>query len=441
MPLRRLALSIAVAATVAAGAACSDKGDAEPTPDAPTATATATAVRRSPTPTPTRRPSPTPSPATDDVRAELEAHVLGTVPDHARGGDGAFDGIQGVVAMPIYAGAYGQFTSPWLVVTVGRPKFDPFYPHFAAVYQDQDGAWVELDRLTLDDAEFISPESIEPVDLEPSLDWVTIDAGVGAHGGYFALLSWDGSRLRLEVANFSDSPFAGYVGEDLDGDGALEVFLDASNYYVFCYACGVVDWHTDIYRWDGRRLERVELEQVPLSSPATPRELANNRAVTLAGAYRWKEAYDEVRAARLLDADDETIRWNAIAIRENAEQRLGYTAEAIYPFLQYVFAGDWDGAVGELRGTAPDQLFSLNAPVIAGTVAEGWEDVLFAEVLRVTTVARFAGPEVAALEFLHGWALEMQSPGSGEARAALQRAAELAPGDGFYAAAAAYAGD
>ena len=437
MQLRRIAVAIAAVAILGAGVACSDKDDAGVTPaamDAPSATPT---PGRSPAATPTRGPSPTPSPGLDDVRAELEAHVLDTIPGDARADEGSFDGILSVVALPIYSGAYGQFTSPWLVVTVGRPKFDPFYPHFAAVYQDQDGAWAKLDRLSLDDAEFIAPESVQPVDLEPSLDWATIDAGVGAHGGYFALLSWDGSRLRLEVSNFSGSPDAGYVGDDLDGDGDLEVFLDTSNYDVFCYACGVVDWHTDIYRWDGRRLERVELKLVALSSPATAEERANNRAVTFANGHRWKEAYREVRAARLLDASDETIRWNAFFIRENARQRIDGARDATYPFLQHVFAGDWDAAVDELRDVPLAQLFAADSPVIAGTVVEGWEDVLVSEVLRITSVARFAGPEVAALEFLHGWALQMETPGSDGARAALQRAADLAPGDGFYAAVAA----
>lgn len=428
MLLRPIALGLVALAVLG----CAGREEPEPAP-AGTASPTATpSPSPSPTATPTRRPSPSPPAGADEVRTELEAHVLERIPAEARAGEGDFDGIDGVVAIPIYSGAYGQFTSPWLVVTVGRPKFEPFYPHFAAVYQDQDGEWVELDRLTLDEAEFIAPESVQPVDLEPSLDWVTIEAGVGAHGGYFALLSWDGSRLRLELSHFSDGPRAGYVGEDLDGDGAREVFLDASNYYVFCYACGVVDWRTDIYRWDGRRLERVDLEFVPLSAPATADEQANNRAVTMARGYRWKEALREVRSARLLAADDETIRWNAIVIVENAQQRLGYTSEATYPFLQFVFAGDWDGAVRLLRDVPLAQLFSSSSPIIAGTVAEGWEDALVSEILRVTSAARFAGADVAALEFLRGWALEMQTPGSAEAREAFLRAAALAPNDAFY---------
>ena len=62
-----------------------------------------------------------------------------------------------------------------------------------------------------------------------------------------------GDVLSEELDNFSSSAGACQV-MDVDGDGANEVVLDATDYYVFCYACGVRKYDYTVQRWNGHGL-------------------------------------------------------------------------------------------------------------------------------------------------------------------------------------------
>ena len=75
-----------------------------------------------------------------------------------------------------------------------------------------------------------------------------------------------GDVLSEELDNFSASGGACQV-MDIDGDGANEVVPDATDYYVFCYACGVRKYDYTVQRWNGTSFDRLELQPLPAAAP------------------------------------------------------------------------------------------------------------------------------------------------------------------------------
>ena len=80
--------------------------------------------------------------------------------------------------------------------------------------------------------------------------WIAIRDSTGAHAGTLDVIRFDGSRLSTALSHISSRPNAGEI-TDLDGDGLPEFVLNASNPFVFCYACAVEEHAVDLYRWDG----------------------------------------------------------------------------------------------------------------------------------------------------------------------------------------------
>jgi tetratricopeptide (TPR) repeat protein len=244
--------------------------------------------------------------------------------------------------------------------------------------------------------------------------------------------------LKVEVANFNPSP-GGNRLEELNGDGLLEVVLDATDPYVFCYACGVRLANFTVLRWDGSQMVEVPLTPLPESAPADLRDL-NNRAVELAQAGLWKDALASIEQAQELDAQDETVVWNAALIRLTGEaRRPPYDYESIgYPLLDRIFYGDYVAALDVTGDYSVEELFSQPSRLVVGTIAEGWEDAL-AEYIQVSaTQALRVQPDLAAAWFLRGWATHLSNPGSPEALSDIERAAELDPNEPLFTQSVAY---
>jgi hypothetical protein len=276
------------------------------------------------------------------------------------------------------------------------------------------------------------------VNVEPSLIWLQIEGGAGAHSGTYHLLTFDDQVLKVEVANFTPSPGGNRV-EDLDGDGVLEVLLDATDPYVFCYACGVRLVNFVVLRWDGSQMVEVPFTPLPESAPADLRDL-NNRAVELAQAGLWKGALSTIEQALALDAQDETVAWNAALIRLTAEaRRPPYDYESRgYPLLDRIFYGDYAAALDVVRDYSVEELFSQPSPLVTGTIAEGWEDALGQHIQDSATLALQVQPDLTAAWFLRGWATHLVNPGSPEALADIERAAELDPNEPLFTQSVAY---
>jgi hypothetical protein len=379
--------------------------------------------------------------------AELKSMVEATLPPIPTPDTSGFSlgGIAEVGVLPLTVSSGSQ--PLWAVFSIGMRGFgDPLQNHFIAIYTRSDAGWQELTRLELgesSDPEAFGPDyvfegSVSQMNVEPSRLWLQIEGGVGAHGGAYHLLSFDGQTLGVEVAHFTPSP-GGNRLEDLNGDGVLEVVLDATDPYVFCYACAVRLANFTVLRWDGSQMVEAPLTPLSESAPADLRDL-NNRAVELAQAGLWKDALATIEQVQGLDAQDETVVWNAALIRLTGEaRRPPYDYESIgYPLLDRISYGDYAAALDVVGDYGVEELFSQPSPLVVGTVAEGWEDALAQHIQGSTTQALQVQPDLAAAWFLRGWATHLVNPGSPEALSDIERAAELDPSEPLFTQSVAY---
>ena len=378
--------------------------------------------------------------AQDAASAELKAMIEASLPPTPTPDTSGFSpgGIVEVGVLPLTVSS----GSPplWAAFSVGMRRFDPLQNHFVAIYTRNEAGWQELTRLELgevSDSEALGPDYVSQgwvrqVNVEPSRIWLQLEGGVGAHSGTYHLLSFDGQALKVEVTGFNPSPGGSRV-EDLNGDGVLEVLLDATDYYVFCYACGMRLVNFTVLRWDGSQMVEVPLTPLPESASTDLRDL-NNRAVELAQAGLWKDALATIEQALALNAQDETVAWNAALIRLTAEaRRPPYDYESIgYPLLDRIFYGDYAAALDVMHPYSVEELFTQPSPLVVGTVAENFEESLIQHIQTSTTQALQVQPDLAAALFLRGWATHLSNPGSPEALADIERAAELDPNEPLF---------
>lgn len=365
--------------------------------------------------------------------AALAADLAETIPVRAEGETEGFDGVN-VFA----ADGPGDTGTRWVAHSYGMRVFQPDpIAHFVAIFDNVDGAWTELARIELECADYVDQVGVSSVDISPDSLWLRVDGGAGAHSGCFDLLRWDGATFVDLIQGFNASPGAGDV-VDVDGDGQLEVVLNATEPYIFCYACGVRLYAAQILRWDGTQLTPVTLTRLPEDAPAELRDL-NNRAVELAEADLYKDALPTIEEALTLAADDETVYWNAQVIRLFAENRLAYV-DGGYPILSYVFYGDYAAAVDEMRAWTPAEIFDAQSPLIVGTQAEMWVAELSQYLISFSDRALAAQPDLAEAYFLRAWGRYLADPADAAITADLAQAAQLAPDDALLQAAQAEIG-
>lgn len=408
---------------------------------------------RPPTPTATEMTAPTATPAATETPpppvtgaepepADLEALVAASLGITTSATATSTIGIEGVRVIPLENPLDER--PLWLAYTYGLRNFDPLQNHLLALYTYEEDGWLELARIELADSgdpehpavapDYVGDGSVTQVAIEPTHIWIQLEGGVGAHGGVYGLYSYDGSTFALQVPGFSASPGVGRLA-DLNNDGIQEVLIDATDYYVFCYACGVRRIDYAVWRWDGSQMTPVTLEPLPADAPAELQSV-NEEALALVAAGLWKDALATIEQARTLSVRDpsETFTWNSALIRLNAEARRDAIADSPYPLLANLFYGDFDAAVAIIRDEAwVDGAFSRESPLIVGTVAEGWEEALAEWIINTVDPALAYDPNLAAAYFLRGWATYVQTQDEAAALPDVQRAAELAPADEFYA--------
>jgi tetratricopeptide (TPR) repeat protein len=187
-------------------------------------------------------------------------------------------------------------------------------------------------------------------------------------------------------------------------------------------------------RWDGEQMVQVVLEPAPETAP-DPLQQAMDDAIMLAQAGLWQDADMLAEEAARLNRDDpdETITWNTLLIRLIAEGRADHARTTEYPLLGNLFYGDYTSVLGILSGYSAEELFSRPNPLIAGTVAEGWEEQLIEQIETYTSQALAVRPDLAEAVFLRGWARYLADPTSEAALADVQRAAELEPAQPLFA--------
>jgi hypothetical protein len=404
---------------------------------APTSTELVEASIDTPSPLPptaTEIPAPsteTSVPRMTDLKATVVAGLPATpTPDPAAGA------VWGEVNVGVLPLVVGDDASPlWAAFSQGMGFYDPEQGHFVAIYAYGEGDWRELDRVVLTTcAEYVGSGSLTQVQLEPEHVWLEMQSGVGAHSGCYDLLSFDGQWLVEQASNWSASPGAGWL-QDVDGDGTQEVVLDQTEYYVFCYACGVRLPSFRVLRWDGERLAQVELSPVPDAAPAELKRL-NDGALEMAQAGLWADALEAITQARALGTQQtpwaEIVSWNEALIRLQAKALTDQLRDGQYPLLENVLYGDYAAAVDVMRAYSADEIWGPDTPLVKGTVAEGFELELSDWISRSANLALGVQPDLAPALFLRGWGAHLRSPDDAQALADVERAAALAPDDALF---------
>ncbi len=390
-------------------------------------------------------PAPTlPGVAAPDVPVDdLIAGVLADL------GDNAFMDT-GVAVLALSAPA----DSPplWAVYSTGMRNYalDPVPSHFVAIFTHGDAGWQELGRVDLDEQlaedtmlveplpDYIDPMGVQQVAIEPSRVWLTVDGGAGAHSGTFQVLSFDGQALTLELASSAASPGAGFVA-DVNQDGQNDVVFNATDPYIFCYACGVRHPYFQVYTWLVDDLIPVEISALMMGQRGTPPDEANSAAVALADAGLWHDALMKIDEAVALAGDDDpptpagSLRWNQALIRLNHDAQMQAVQDSAYPLLSQVFYGDYAAAVDMMRAYSVEQIFSADTPLVAGTAAEGWQPELSGYLLSSADAALAVQPELAPAYFVRAWAQYLANPASPQINSDLAKAVELAPDDTLFA--------
>ena len=410
------------------------------TPQAP-APAAPTQAPAAPAPAATRAPSPLPPPAVSVLTTTVQAELP----------QGAFEGVK---VAPLNAPAGGR--PLWAVYSYGMRNFDinPLPDHFVAIFAQEAGAWKELarqpfssDDVTVSAPDYLGENSVTQVQIEGSRIWLQVEGGVGAHSGVFNLLSFDGSQLKVELNAFAPSPGVGRI-QDVNGDKQPDVVIDASDRYVFCYACGVAKIAFVAYTWDAQAKRMVEapLQDMLMGQSAHPGRNASNQAVLLARGGLWKAALVQITEAQKLSADvkpplsNEAINWNFGLIKLHADALAAHAQDGGYPLLTQVFYGDYAAAVDLMRPYRPEQLFTVATPLVVGTVAETWIPQLSGNITTSATSAIQVQPNLAAAYFLRGWAAYLEDPVKllPLAKADVAKAAALVPNDALFKQAAAF---
>lgn len=432
-------------------AACGQSG--LPTAPTPTIAAQPTAVEARATNTPRPRRTPTPEEEatetprmdsaetpttpdeegvvlTDPLAIELQATVVASLPaTPTPGGEssgfGGFDGVN-----VFHLDTADGFGTLWVAYTYGMRSFEPLEQHFVAVYNQEETGWQELGRVELEDPDYIDSAGVQQVAVDMESTWLQVDSGVGAHGGCFNILRFDGQELHNELSHCGSAPGSGSL-EDLNGDDVMEVLLDATDHYVFCYACNVDYIVTDVVRWDGAQMVDVELEPLPDTEPEELRQLTD-RAIELAQHDLWKDAQEVIADTARFEAQDETYTWDAALINLDASKRAAHIQDSGYPLVATVFYGDYPAVLDMLRGYTTEELFNPNSSLFTNTPAEGNTDFMTEYVTRTTTLQLDAEPDLAGAYFIRGWSLALVNPRDPNALADLQQAADLDPSESLF---------
>ncbi|MCK9495529.1 MAG: hypothetical protein M0R75_08535 [Dehalococcoidia bacterium] len=326
----------------------------------------------------------------------------------------------------------------WVAVTSGSGIYDLPEPreHVLGVYERVGASWVELANVTLSSGPTYAELELLAAQYAGA-SWIAVNGQTGAHSGTFELLRFDGVALTSAIWWFSSTPAAATI-EDLDGVEPPEVVLNATDPYVYCYACGVRAWQEVIYRWvDG------QLAEVPLGPVTNDSQVVRDTtevAAIYAQADLWQDALDAASEALALAPDNEDVWWLHQLIERVASDRLGDAGSDPQPFVTNVLAGEYEDAVDLMRPYLPEVALAADGPLIAATVAEGETTGATATwVLDYTERALKVEPDRAAAHAARAFGLLLDNPEDWSgALAEMETALRLEPQDDFYREAVEY---
>ena len=314
--------------------------------------------------------------------------------------------------------------------TFGLPPLSPLAMHTVSIHEAGQSGWLALDSVELDCVNYLDEHSLTQVGIEPTGIWLAVQGGAGAHGGCLEILRWDGQSLSLEISSFNSIPDAGAV-KDLNGDGQLDLLLNNSDPYIFCYACGLQLYLARFFHWDGEKLAEAAPKLLAEDRPVHVRAI-NSHALALAEAGLYADALDEIERAEIAAPSDQTVRWNALWIRHHLEVSRQLALASPFPLLSHVFAGDWDFSFEVLWALGPSTLFS-DTPIPAGSAAFGFEQTVGHLLVQYGNNARIVQPDRADIHALGAWGRFLLNSDDPAVLSGLERSGELAPGDSRFA--------
>lgn len=381
--------------------------DASASEEAPTAMAAAVA-------SPTRFVLPTSTPSNVDsvdataIAATMVAKMPATATPDASGLSSSLQGDTAVIGL---LDRYVAGITLGMVENLGDP-------HPLTIYEKTGSDFKVVASYEFAE-EYVSTLEIIPLVVADKA-FFFVSGGIGAHSSFAKVFSFDGKTLKVELDANSDAGGGALRVVDANKDGQVDLVADSTDYYVFCYACGVRIHGETIYAWDGTAFVMQTLQDSP--------DATLQQAVEFARVQRYKDA-----AAQLTKITPPTTPqdlWNVTIIERMIELRRP-TSEDPYPFLAAVFYGDYDTAVNLMRTYDVDVLVNPTGPFFAGTPAEGFVDSVVWNVVGFTSIALEQDSSLTSAKFLRGWAntlLERRNP---VGIADLQAVADKDP---FYAA-------
>lgn len=291
-------------------------------------------------------------------------------------------------------------------------------PHPLTIYEKTGSEYTAVASYEFAE-EYISTLESIPVATSDKA-FFAVSGGVGAHSSFAKIFSFDGTTLKVELETGSDAGGGALKIIDVNDDGQVDLIGDSTDYYVFCYACGVRIRGETIYAWNGTAFVEQTLQD---SSDATLQ-----RAIVYARAQRYADA-----AKQLSQVTPPTVladQWNVVLIERMIDLRRP-SREDPYPFLAAIFYGDYDAAVKLMRIYEADELVNPAGRFFVGTPAEGFVDSVVWNVVGLTSIALEQDATLSSAQFLRGWANTLLEPRNPAGIADLQAVADKDP---FYAA-------
>ena len=347
-----------------------------------------------------------------------------------------------IAALPVVTPDNSLMSSPLgdvAMIALGSDAAGPFFatpvtgfltnydqPHPVTIYQKQGTKFVPITHY-----DFTNGENVSGIELLPNPDkshmLFYVHGIIGAHSGFGTVLSFDGKTIKSELNTESAAGGYSLTAVDINGDGVLDVTGDTTDYYVFCYACGVQITSDTVSRWDGTKF--VE-QKLTTSSDATIQ-----KAIDYANAQRWNMVTTLLPtiAAPTTDSD----KWNVGLLTHWSTLRVP-DKDASFPLMSAIFYGDYDAAVKILQALDAKEVAKPNGKWFAASfvqadmpIADEDRKTVFDNVVKFSTLALTQDDTVTSARFLRGWAKTMVDPNDAEGLKDLQAVASVDP---FYAA-------
>lgn len=419
-------LTILCGIMVSCGGASTDQSPQAPTTTvAPAAAATtvpeATRIQPTASPnsdtgaTPTTFMLPTSTPSNVDaidataIAATVEAGLPATATPDA---SGLLASLQGET---IVVGLYSTADASYFATIASGMLENYDDPHPLIIYRKTGGTFTEVARHDFVDYEYIMGIELLPEYANNNAQFL-VWGGIGAHSSFSTRFSFDGTTLSKQAEYASSAAGGATDFIDLDDDGKREIIADNTDYYVFCYACGVRLYGELIYVWDGTTFVEQRLQDS--SDPKL------QQAITYARAERWNKVAEALQSVGAPQND--TDKWTIIQLERLVVKRTPNDDDASL-FLSNVFFGDYDAAIDLMRRHPVDELIDDQGAFFSEENMSGFSDLVSENVVRFTTTALTQDESLTSARFLRGWAQLLVDPRSPSGLADIQAVAKEDP--------------